>query len=627
MTRYVCAYFQHASLQCMHIGNLNTHKMDIPFYVSHHTRENPMKPHLTITLVITALLFASAYTASAGFNVGGLTRKAVKAAADEVSKAADDSTTTGEDSTADPDALVKRAKTELRAAQRNMYNGKKEEADEQLKNARSLIDQVTAADPENKNLKTLNNQYDRTRKDLDKRMGKSQTTPSSATTATEPEDTTAAPSRPSRGSRASSRSRSSAADAPAVKAPSPVKSSGKLPYHARQKMREFDNQFRSVEYSLRKMEEAKEGDTTTPPEQYAEEVKKALPQLQEILDEAKKEAGDHPDITAAQEKLDAIPEKLAAISGEVKAAQDKRAASTAEIAKDIDVLKKEYDRLYKKIFSKATGTPIYYNDLKPVNELIVVIDDYEKNDKSKAEEILASFSEKYGETRDEVTENTDDSQAGWDFEKLKKGVENVAKTRVAMAEDLAEKITQKCERLPSLHDFYRIKEHGAVKEWLAAAEKYAPDNEKVVALKESLEKTLSEDLAKLKEKIAEQKWPEHAANAPKDARKLAKAAMEWFKSAPGWGTQEKEDKEPYEILGVAITGPWSVQKQNVLGEPIMYGLPVKVAVQRKADKEQGLARVFILTLRTFEGRDVKKEPPFDYPTVGDSYFILAKNVK
>ncbi len=580
-----------------------------------------MKPHILFTFTLTALLVIGTCNTLADFSVRGLTRKAVKTAADEVSKAADTTAAADESDAIDTDTLVKRAGTELRAAQNKMFSGKKDEADEQLKNVRSLLDQIASADPENKNLTSLNTRYNRLRKDLDKRMGKTEETAVTAS-ATEEESAT----KPERSSRTARSDRSIAKAPVAGKTASAKSSSGKLPYHAREKMRAFDNQYRSVEYLLRKMEEAKEGDTTTPPEKYAEGVEKALPELQAILDEAKVEAGDHPDITAAQERLDSIPEKLAAVSGDVKAAQEKRATASTEIAKDTEALKKEYERLNTKIFSKATGTSLYYNDLKPVYELLAIIEDYEKNDKAKAEELLESFSEKYGSTRDEVTESTDDSQAGWDFDNFKKGVENVDKTRIAMAEDMVKKVVQKCEGLTSLHDFYRIEQHDLIKEWSATAEKFAADNEKVIEVKASLEKTLADDVVKLREKIAAKKWPEHAANAPKDAKKLAKAALEWFKNAPGWGTKEKE-KEPYDILAVSITGPWSVQEKNILGEPIVYGLPVKVAVQQKADKERGMARVFILTLRTFEERDAKKAPPFDYPTVGDSYFILAENVK
>ena len=128
-------------------------------------------------------------------------------------------------------------------------------------------------------------------------------------------------------------------------------------------------------------------------------------------------------------------------------------------------------------------------------------------------------------------------------------------------------------------------------------------------------------------KVKDQKWTDNAPDAPSNAKKLAKVAKNWFQNSHDWGKRGQKGKEPYEILDVVVTGPWSVQKKNILGEPIMYGLPVKLAVQIDSEKEQGFARVFILTLRTFEGRGAKMEPPFEYPTVGNSFYIMKKEVK
>ena len=59
----------------------------------------------------------------------------------------------------------------------------------------------------------------------------------------------------------------------------------------------------------------------------------------------------------------------------------------------------------------------------------------------------------------------------------------------------------------------------------------------------------------------------------------------------------------------------------------MYGLPVLLAVEVPSDKELNVARVYVLTMRTAEGRGVKMEPPFDHITVGDSYYIRPSAVK
>ena len=76
-----------------------------------------------------------------------------------------------------------------------------------------------------------------------------------------------------------------------------------------------------------------------------------------------------------------------------------------------------------------------------------------------------------------------------------------------------------------------------------------------------------------------------------------------------------------------VSGPWSVQKKNLFNNPIMYGLPVIVAVQKEVDKKDNLARVFHMTLRTPESASPQTAPPFTSDTVGNSYFIRKTAIK
>ena len=125
-------------------------------------------------------------------------------------------------------------------------------------------------------------------------------------------------------------------------------------------------------------------------------------------------------------------------------------------------------------------------------------------------------------------------------------------------------------------------------------------------------------------KVDARTWPGHASNAPSNADELAKASLDWFKNSPDWGKRSSKIRHP---LAVTVTGPWSVQQKNLLGEPIMYGLPIKLAVRVDEDSELNVVRVYDLTMRTMEARGVKMEPPFDHITVGNSYFIRPNKVK
>ena len=156
------------------------------------------------------------------------------------------------------------------------------------------------------------------------------------------------------------------------------------------------------------------------------------------------------------------------------------------------------------------------------------------------------------------------------------------------------------------------------------ASRYDAENPKVVEAQSTIDQRVAEGMKAFHTRIDKRTWPGHADNAPKDAKKLAKAALDWFKASPDWG---KRDKDPRKPLAVTVTGPWSIQKKNLLGEPIMYGLPILLAVRVESDKELDVARVYVLTMRTAEMRGVKMEPPFDHVTVGDSYFIRPSAVK
>ena len=83
----------------------------------------------------------------------------------------------------DTAALAKEIDKNLRAAERDMFNGKNESADQQLQAIALQIEQLAGADPENAKLKSLQSKYDRTRKSLDRKLGVTSTvsgTPSSA---------------------------------------------------------------------------------------------------------------------------------------------------------------------------------------------------------------------------------------------------------------------------------------------------------------------------------------------------------------------------------------------------------------------------------------------------------------
>jgi len=566
----------------------------------------------TTHAVALAALFVWIVSNLSAIDIGGIVSRATsatKTVADQVDKA----------SSASTDALVKRAGTELRAAESKMYSGDKASAQQLLTSSSALITQIETADATRKELPTLKQKNAKLQTDLNRRMG--QTAPARPPAASTQPATTA----PAR-----------ATAAPVAAKPAARATSAKLPYAARESLRSFDNLYRSVENKFGKMEEAKKGATTTPPETYAKEIKELQVELQKQLADATSAAtgaglASHPDLVAAQAKLDAIPGRLQQTSASVAAVQTARTATSAGIAADAEQLANEYTRLREKTFDKAGGAAVYYNDLGPVTNLLAVIVAFENNELETTKKMLADFHVKYGMTEEDIRASTDDSAAARNCRNLEEGIANVAKTRIAMAEDLAERIEQRLVGLADAHDFYRLARHDEVRAWLAVAQQFDKTNAKVTALTQRCEQVLADDLQQIKAKIAARKWPAHAANAPADAKKLAATALDWFKNSTDWGKRAQNDratdKQPRVPQAVAVTGPWSIQERNIVGEPTMYGLPILLAVQLPADGKDGLARVFALTMRTAEFKGVKMEPPFDSVTVGDSYFINADAVQ
>lgn len=89
-------------------------------------------------------------------------------------------------SAAETDVLVKEIGNGLRAAERDMFNGKNESADQQLNEIAKQIAQLKAADPANTKLKTLESKHAHIRKNLDRKLGRTPSTTSSSVPAAPP---------------------------------------------------------------------------------------------------------------------------------------------------------------------------------------------------------------------------------------------------------------------------------------------------------------------------------------------------------------------------------------------------------------------------------------------------------
>jgi len=243
---------------------------------------------------------------------------------------------------------------------------------------------------------------------------------------------------------------------------------------------------------------------------------------------------------------------------------------------------------------------------------------------------MLTFSSKYGTTKEDIDKKAESMgysgayyRASYPYMELAVGIENVSKTRDIMAEDLVRRVKSELDGISKGAELHIIDRYEKVKIWLAMAIRYQADNPKVKELQSSIDTRIAEGMKEFNTRVDGRTWPDHASDAPSNADELAGAALDWFKNSLDWGKRSSKIRHP---LAVTVTGPWSIQERNLLGEPIMYGLPIKLAVEVDEDKELNVVRVYVLTMRTGEYRGVKMEPPFNHITVGNSYFIRPDKV-
>jgi len=582
-----------------------------------------------------------------------------------------------------PDQMIQQAKNELRQATSHMHNGKRKEAAKGVQGVAAILYKIREADPGNSKLELVLWNTEQLRNTLQKRMGTTivlQTDPGALATgkAALPSDADGlarlagdllrkAESEMHNGRNVESKALLDkaapvvaklreinathgkvmvletslanqtqtvddrlAGPAPLVTpAPpaTPIAPTGKLPYHTRNFVNKSERQFESIAKHFEDLvNRTSSFDDDTLHNRISDRMRAIEETLPGLTEQAATDGvSTDPRVTGVSTRLAKYRAMLA--QSRAGSAERSAVASAAQGSVDADVaaLRATFERLDGPYFRKLTGSTIQYNDLDAPRVTLDLIRAFEKSELPAVQKQLDAFAAKYGSTRHDVEEKTGDPQAGYPFEGIRNGIANVAKTRVVMAEDLAQRAHDTINGLPSLHDLYRMNGHDNARGFLKLAEKFSPGNTTVNTLAATIDQTLKADLEAYVKKIEDKPWPGTTKS------KEAEAAMKFFEEDSGWGNRDQnprvEDKAPRHPLGIAITGKWSVQARNLNGDPTMYGIPALVAVQLDREKDMGLARVYSVTMRTMESRNAEMKPPFTSITVGNSYFIKASKVK
>ena len=522
----------------------------------------------------------------------------------------------------DVDSVLKELNDGLRGAEKDMFGGKTDKAVASLEDIKSLILRVQQEDPNNSKLKPVQKKFEKLVKDLERITGKdlgggSLTVAAVNTPATLPEKTSG---------KTDVANSPVVAATPIVAAPQPAGAAEKLPHQARRPFDQAARGLNNIETLFTNLDNPNYNGNKS---QLVSRIDSALETIANQLDEARKAAQEkgvssHPSLDEAEARLKELNGKAVVAKEKYSKQQAMIAEQAQQIEADVLKMKQEYDRL-NPLLGAATGTVIYYNDLPPARSLLDQLKAFEANDRAPLAGMLESFSGKYGHSQAEIDAKATSMgyvgeyySASYHYLELSKGLVNINVTGPVMAEDLARKAREMIGGSGKTHDFSKLEQYEKAREYLALAQQFDGNNSLVNDLTATINQDIAAGMKEFGKKIDAQTWPKQASNAPDNAEELTRIAKEWFENSPDWGSRLQN---PYTVLEVVITGPWSVQKKNLLEEPVMYGLPVAVAVQKADDKKDNIARVFSLTLRTVEMRGAKMEPPFDHATVGNSFYI------
>lgn len=487
--------------------------------------------------------------------------------------------------------LERQANSELRNAQNLMFSGRLEEAKAALDTAESLLATIREEYPASTQLASLDQRLQRQRTDLARRLP------------AEPAPRTEAPASP----------------AVAPTEPGPAAPPRPLPRNTRQELRPLSNALQSLERTeMNRLERILEGDS-----HQMQQMETTLQRIQEKLDElpalhekllavaASDDVTDHPEVVVMAERIQSITTSAGETMVRARAFVESAEAARAEAAKDAEDLAALFQK-YRTTHFEPIGNLAFAYTTEDIHRAFTLLAEYETV-KVSLEKTLAAYEEKYGTSRDEIERTTGSMANVYPWENFRERMRRMEEIPAKLAAKIKDTIESELADLERRHDFYRLQSHENLRTLSGFQKQHAPEAPAV----EDLEQHLAADLVKYRARIDQRSWP-----ACKGKAAERSAALQYFRET--WG---RNPERPYTVLDTVITGDWSVQKRDITGRPVMYGLPVLLAVQMPEDEVQGLARVFILTVRTPENTRATMEPPFTSDTVGNSYFIRTAAIR
>ncbi len=511
---------------------------------------------------------------------------------------------------ADPDTWARTANTEFRAAQSLFHNGKRQESMAKLSEVHRLVGQIRAANPEDPRLGGLQNQINRLKADLERRLGGSIDLDQGVLI-----QAAAAPI---------------AAPATAAPATSPAR----LPHYADLAMSSATRALGSVKGPYSRFDYYREQGDYDAILKSLDSIDETLAEVPESIEEARRLAAErgiteYPGFDEAYAQLEQEKERSAQTRQQTLRQASAAADASDSVTGDIETFAAACDRWQAMLLKDIYGHAQSFTELEEARAFLERIEAFEKEELPAARQTLTQFAATYGSDRDAIDRKvealgyTGNRRPGARYEEVVTGIDNLQKTRAATAGDLLRRAQEDLDDLPRAHDFFRAERRARARAFAEMAARYDGESGEIRQFLADLPARLDADIKAMNARIDARTWPGSIAGK----RAEQEAGLDYFKKDSDWGARPG-DKEPRHPVAVAITGDWTVQKSDLLGRPILYGVAAIVAVEVPREKaQQNVLRVYHVTLRTAEGADVKQAPPFREITVGDSYYIRPNAVK
>lgn len=506
-----------------------------------------------------------------------------------------------------PADALKEVNTLLRTAERNFFSGKFDAVQADLDRIPPLLETAKAGG-ETPQLKTAVSKYEKIVKDLARRTGKTEATGSSG----------AVPAVAAQASEADSQSKKM----PAATA-----------RHFRELNREMEKIRSSLSYekwweltpSLRKSK-IEAGQTN------AEKFKVKLDQLKADLSP---ELAQAPEVSESENLLTEIQTLLNRRTTETEPAVGVPTAVAEALALEQQIL--DLHAAYADRFEGVYGSTMVYGSLLEEQLRVgrAAVDQLNALDREVVpvvQPVLREVAEKYGENAMDIDNALfasglkNDHFFGNRFDDLYRGLNNMAKSRRASAQDLAGRAGEIMAAIQRTAEEIRLQRLSEARDMLLLGQAFDPadpDVNRLLAEVDTLYAAMSKQIEK---DVDARKWAGDvdAFAGPGKTKDLAGAALEFIRKEPSWNPEGKGT----EILAVAVRGPWDVAARDIFGRIIQWRLPVQVAVTNTGMKKNNVARVYELSVLTQQGGPDRtdKKPPFVDYWVGESWNMRLNKV-